>query len=443
MGQKPRRDPDALPERSERVRSNSASAQNRPTSTPAPTPIADAPEKQSDTDARGRRGGERLTTLRPVASPARMRSRHWGLIASFVLGVLLPTAVSIVYLFFVSADQFASTVGFTVRREEGIDATAGLFGGLAQFTGTGVTSESDILYEFIHSQEIVETIDARVNLRGMYSRHWPIDPVFALDPSVAIEDLLFHWQRMVRISYDQSTRLIELRVLAFSAEDARRIADEILLEGQRKINDLNTAARQDVMRYANEDLDVALERLKKSREAMTQFRIRTQIVDPDSDIQGRMGVLSTLQQQLAEALIAYDLLLLQTEMDSDPRIAQSLRRIEVIRDRIAAERNTFATASHEVGELSENYPELIAEYESLSVDREYAEESYRLALAAVDAARAEAARQSLYLAPFIRPTLPETSEYPRRFVISGLVAVFLLLAWSILALAYYSLRDRR
>ena len=385
----------------------------------------------------------RLTNIRPVADEAVMRRRHWGLLVSFLLGVVLPVVASALYLLFVSADQYASTVGFAVRREEGSEAAAGLIGGLAQFAGTGGNSESDILYEFIQSQEMVEAIDARLDLRKLFSVHWPDDPVFAFNPSGTVEDLVSYWQRMVRVSYDQSTRLIELRVLAFAPEDARRLAAEILSESQKKINDLNAAARQDVMRYSTADLEVALERLKASREAMTEFRTRTQIVDPQSDIQGRMGVLSTLQQQLAEALIDNDLLLLQTENADDPRVAQAQRRIDVIRERIAAERKTLATASNEIGEVGEDYPKLIAEYESLMVDRQYAEESYRLALAAVDLARAEASRQSLYLAPFIRPTLPQTSEYPQRFVLAGLAALFLALAWAILALVYYSVRDRR
>lgn len=385
----------------------------------------------------------RLTSIRPVAEEAVMRRRHWGLLVSFLLAVVLPVVASAVYLFVVSEDQYASTVGFAVRREEGSEAAAGLIGGLAQFAGTGSTSESDILYEFIQSQEMVEAIDARMDLRRVFSGHWPDDPVFAFDPSGTIEDLVFYWQRMVRVSYDQSTRLIELRVLAFTPEDAQTLAAEILAQSQKKINDLNTAARQDVMRYANEELEVAIERLKASREAMTRFRTRTQIVDPESDLQARMGVLSTLQQQLAGALVENDLLVLQTDNANDPRLAQAQRRIDVIRERIAAERQTLATASNEVGEVGEDYPKLIAEYESLSVDREYAEQSYGLALAAVDIARSEASRQSLYLAPFIRPTLPQTAEYPQRFVLTGLAALFLALAWAILALVYYSIRDRR
>jgi len=85
---------------------------------------------------------------------------------------------------------------------------------------------------------------------------------------------------------------------------------------------------------------------------------------------------------------------------------------------------------------------LIAEYEGLTVDREFAEENYRAALAAVDLARANASRQSRYLATYIAPTVAETSEYPRRGLILGLAALFLTLGWSVMALVYYSVRDR-
>ena len=42
----------------------------------------------------------------------------------------------------------------------------------------------------------------------------------------------------------------------------------------------------------------------------------------------------------------------------------------------------------------------------------------------------------------LKPALAEEAEYPRRFVLSALTGLFLLLTWSILALIYYSIRDR-
>lgn len=360
---------------------------------------------------------------------------------SFILMVLLPFLVSFTYLWGVAQDQYASTVGFTVRREEGATSATELLGGLAQFAGGSGSSETDILYEFIQSQEIVSQIDERIGLGQIYAQHWPADPLFSLWPDATIEDLQWYWGRFVRISYDPSTRLIELRVRAPKADQAQLIANEILAASQRKINTLNEQARSDSMRYATEDLDASVNRLKRAREALSLFRTRTQIVDPQADIQGRMGVLNNLQQQLAQALIDNDIVLATTR-DDDPRREQAARRILVIRDRIAAERQTFAT-SDEGGTAGENYPELLAEFEGLTVDLQFAEATYRAALASVDMARANASRQTLYLAAYVNPTLPQIAEYPQRFLLAGLFGLFMTLSWAIMALIYYSIRDRR
>ena len=114
------------------------------------------------------------------------------------------------------------------------------------------------------------------------------------------------------------------------------------------------------------------------------------------------------------------------------------RKIEVIQSRIDQERAKFS-----VGDGGQDYATIVSEFERLTVDREFAEQTYTAALTNFDLARAEAQRQSRYLAPYVRPTMAEKSEYPQRFVILGLVALFSLLAWAIITLVFYSLRDRR
>lgn len=402
---------------------------------------------------KGPKPGAAPVPIRPVAPAAQMRRRHWGLLASFLLMVVIPTALAAFYLAALAQDQYRSVTGFVVRQDEGNSAASSL-SGLAQFVGGSVSSDGDVLFEFVQSQRLVSEIDAKLDIRGHYARYWPdietdltmaallnADPVFSLWPEASIEDLSDYWQRMVRVSFDQGTGLIEVQVLAFDPDMAQAIAQEILNQSQRMINALNDTARADAMRYANADLETALERLKQAREALTRFRSRTQIVDPLADLQGRMGVMTNLQQQLAEALIDFDLLR-DTNSASDPRLAQAKRRIEVIQERILSERESF-TGGDTSSAVAEDYPALLAEYESLVVDREFAEEAYRLALSAVEVARSNATRQSRYLATYIEPTRPETAEFPQRFVLGGLAGLFLTLMWGVGALVYYSIRDRQ
>ncbi|WP_209425240.1 sugar transporter [Pararhodobacter sp. SW119] len=357
---------------------------------------------------------------------------------SLVLVIVAPILLTTLYLTFLARDQYASQVGFTIRQDESSSASE-LMGGLRTILVGSAQGHADLLFEFVQSQEIVERIDARVDLLQHYSQAWPVDPLFSLWPSATIEDLLWFWHRVVRVTYDQATGLILVEVRAPDPATAQQIAQLVVIESEAMINRLNETARRDATRNAEAELDTALARLRAAREALAEFRARTQIVDPQSDIEGRMGVLINLQRQLAEALVDNDLLNLTAEA-ADPRLRQAARRISVIQNRIREERQNFAEQDVTVDQT--DYPSLIAQYESLLVDQAFAEDAYQAALAALDVARSRASRQSLYLATFIRPTFSQTARYPQTGLIIGLTALFMTLLWSIMALVFYSLRDK-
>ena len=381
--------------------------------------------------------GAVVTPLRPPAQPARPGRRHWAILASFLACAVAPVAAAAVYLWTYAADQYASTVGFSVIKQE-MTSPIEMFGGIADFAGVG-SSDSDILYEFIASQELVESLDLRLGLVEIYAKAEG-DPAFAYDPTGTVEDLHDYWQRMVRVTYDDGTGLIEVRALAFDPEDARAIATGIVEESTRLVDELSAIAQQDTIKFAEEEVSRAVERLKVARERVTAFRSENQIVDPTADLQGQMGILSTLEGQLTEALISLDLLKESTR-ESDPRIRQAQRRVVVIEARIEEERRNLGVGQS--GEEGSDYATLLAEYERLAVDREFAEQAYVAALATYDQALAEARRKSRYLAAYVKPTLAQSSQYPRRFLLIGVLAFFLVTLWSIGALAFYSFRDRR
>lgn len=412
-----------------------ASAPEPARPTAAETPAKDAPAKKP---APKKKAAAPVARPRPPAPPARPRRRHLGILVSFLVLVLAPLGAAAYYLWTQAQDQYASSVAFTVRREEAPSAVD-LLGGLTNLSSAS-SSDSDVLFEFMQSHELVGKIDERLDLRGLYAAPYETDPVFALAPGAAIEDLLDYWRRMVRISYAPGTGLIEVQVLSFDAETSKRIAEEIFAESSRMINALSAIAREDAMRYAREELNTALDQLSTARQALTAFRSRNQIVNPDADIQVQMGLLGSLQQMLGRELIDYDLLR-ETAREDDPRVVQAERRIAAIRERIREERLKFGSGGSE--EEAGDYADVVAEFERLTVEREFAENKYTSALSNFDAAQANAQRQSRYLAAFVQPTLAESAEYPRRELILGLFALLLFGSWCILVLVYYSLRDRR
>lgn len=378
--------------------------------------------------------------IAPPVPPARRRPHHKLLMISFAIMVVVPILVSAWYLWARAQDQYASYVGFSVRTEE-VGSAIELLGGITELSGSS-SSDTDILYKFLQSQELVATVDAALDLRGIWAKADPeVDPIFAYDPPGTIEDLQDHWLRKVSIYYDSGSGLLDLRVLAFDPADARAIAEMIFAESSARINALSALAREDAIAYARDELIQAETRLRDARLALNEFRNRTQIVDPTIDTQGQMGLVNTLQAQLADALIEVDLLR-ETTRTGDPRITQGELRIAVIERRIEEERRKVGLGGGVSGDRSV-FADLVGEFERLSVDLEFAQQSYVAALATFDAARNEARRQSRYLAAHVRPTLAERAEYPQRIYLLGLIGLFSFLAWTITALIAYSLRDRR
>ncbi len=375
--------------------------------------------------------------ITPPAKRARLRTRHMALITSFALCVALPAAVTSWYLWARAADQFASTLGFSVRKEN-VSSAVELLGGFSNIAGSS-SADTDILYDYMHSQKLVAEIDADLDLRTLWSKP-SADPIFAYSAPGSIETLLDYWSDQVQVTYDNATRLIEIRVLAFDPADAQAIAGKLFEKSSAMINQLNDTARADALHFASAERDKAKDRLLNARLAMTDFRNRTQSIDPAAELQSQSGLLANLQSQLAQALIDSDMLAASTR-NSDTRGEQASLRIKVIEDRIAAEKAKLGLGNGQA--TTDVFATKVGDYERLKVDREFAESAYRAAEVAYEAAVSDARRQTLYLAAHITPTLAETAQFPQRRTILGTVVMFLGLAWAIGAMVYYSLRDRR
>lgn len=364
--------------------------------------------------------------------PARVRRRHKFMIISFLCLVLLPVAAMFYYLFEHAQDRYASNAAFFVHREDTTTSVESMFG-LGGFGGSSGTPDADVLYQFIQSQQMVELADQRLDLKQMYSPLHEIDPVFALKPDATLEDMVKYWPRVVSLLFAPDNGLISLEVIAFDPDDAHALGEVILDESAKLIDRLSQIAREDAISQSQADLTLAENRLKTARVAVAEFRSDTDFVDPTAGVAGAEGLITALQQQLANELINRDTLMGTTTRSDDPRIERADRKIASIRDRIEEER----------GKVGTDQAVAVGAYEILLVDRTFAEQSYTAALAAHDAAVAEARRKSRYLAVHIEPTRADTAVYPQRMAVGTVGAAFIFMIWAIFMLIVYSFHDRR
>jgi capsular polysaccharide transport system permease protein len=420
-----RTEPDAKPARPRRAKAKAAGASNRTRKPVRKAKLVEAPAV--------------VVRAVPVPQPATPKPRHWAMLASFVLIVLAPLALTVWYLYSRAADQYHSEVAFSIRSEEGGSAGAmGILGALTQI-GSGSASDADILFEYIRSQKIVEEIDPEIDLRAIF-RKAAHDPVFTLGHNPSIEALVDEWHRKVEVGYDSKGGIIHVRAYAFTPQDAQKITQAVLVHAGAMVNRLSDQAREDAVRFARQALTETESHLRTVRQQLADFRRDNRIVDPKADAAGQMGLLNALQGQLAQALVDRDVMLSYADA-GDQRVIQVNRRIDAITERIEAERASLGIPGA-AGSASA-LPDVLSTYEELQVDLEFANKAYVQTLAGLAAASAEARRQSRYLAPHIQPTLASSSLYPRRALLSGLTGLFLLLGWGIIMIIYYNVRDNR
>ena len=411
----------------------------KPVAVPDAANLADAAKPAAVPDAAPRAAAQPAAP--PVRAPigaARARPRHWLVLLSFLLMVVAPAGATGWYLWTRAVDQYASYVGFSVRKEEGGGAVE-LLGGITELSGS-MSMDTDILFEFLQSQELVAAIDAELDLRTIWSRADPaLDPIFAYHPPGTIEDLVDHWARKVKVSYDSGTALLNVRVLAFRPEDATAIATLIFDEEQR--DDQRTLGPGPRGRHPPRPRGSRAGRGPAEGGAPAAAGLPQPHPDhrPDPAYPDPVGPdRRPRRAQLAEARIELELLR-DTAQTNDPRLTQAQRRIEVIQQQITDELSKLGLDGAETSSVAD----LVGEYEALAVDLQFAQGTYTAALAAFDAARYEARRQSRYLAAHVQPTRAEAARFPDRSALMGLTVLFLFLFWAMTVLVGYALRDRR
>lgn len=378
------------------------------------------------------------SSVSDAVKPARLMWRHYLIFISFVIWVVIPVFLVFFYLYSLASDQFASRAAFSIRKEAASSAVSSLLGGLTNISSG--TEDENVLFQYMQSQSLVSEIDSQLDLRKLFSRNHSRDPLLTLGPDATIEELVDFWNKMITPRLEQRSGIISLEVHAFAAQDAYTINTAILKRNSELIERLSRIAQEDTLSFAKEDLVTASQRLKQSRLQISEFREVSQVIDPRADAQSQMGILGQLEQKLADAMITFDMLS-GSVGETDPRLKQARKVVEVIQGRISKERAANVTQSSDANgrAISDN----LGTYEAMQVDLEFAQKSYVAALASYETAVAEARRKSRYLVAHISPSLPETAEYPRRMVTASVLTIFIFLSWILLLLVAYSIRDRR
>ncbi|RBP04630.1 capsular polysaccharide transport system permease protein [Roseiarcus fermentans] len=347
-------------------------------------------------------------------------------IATFALVVLVPSIGAAAYYAFIASNQYVAEAQFTVMGGEvpAPDAIASMTG----IPAAAIIQDTQIVTNFIESRAAVEKLEASVGLRQLYSGG-DIDYLARFDPSKPVEKLVSYWRRMADASIIMPAGIVDLKVRAFTPEDARAIADSVLDLSEQLINDLNARMNADAVRDAEQELQRTAERLAAARAALEKARNDQGVIDAVKQADAINKLATDLRGQLARMQQEYDAQL-HAVLSTAPQMRTLKARIEAGQAQIA-ELEARLTAA-DPAESSQTLSNSMTRFAQLDLEHQIAERLYSGAAASLELARLTGEHKLMYLNTFVRPVAPQEPRYPKRILYTAAVVVGSLAAWGAL-----------
>jgi capsular polysaccharide transport system permease protein len=303
-----------------------------------------------------------------------------------------------------------------------------------------VITDSQVVIQYLKSRQVIDDIVASgVNLDAIYARA-DKDFLAHLQPNASAEERLRYWRRMVDPFFDMSTGIVSVQVRAFNPADAQVVAATALRLAEKLVNNMSSRAHDDVLAYATREVGASEAKLKAAQDTIASFRNAHSVLFPEMQATADTSVEGKVWENLIEAKTAFN-------AQRAVGVSADTMQMRMLGNRISA----METALHDVharmaqtgaGSTSDqSLASVISQYDILRLDQDIAAKVYERALMALQDAKNAVSQQSVYLAAFVRPALPQESTYPDRWRLMTEIALLSFVAWCLLQLLYHGIRD--
>ena len=355
----------------------------------------------------------------------------------FVVTVLVPTSLALIYYGLIASDVFISESRFVVRSPQRQQSSSVLG---AIFSGAGFTRSQDdafSVHDFIVSRDALSELDKKLQVRKAYTDS-NVDflsrfPGMLGDDS--LESLHKYYGKQVSVVHDSTSNISTLRVSAFNAQQSHAINELLLVMGERLINETNDRGRQDLVKYAQAEVAVAEGKTKAASLALAGYRNQRSVFDPDRQSAIQLQQVSKLQDELITTKM--QLAQVRALTPDNPQVPVLQKRSEALQREMDAEMAKVA------GGGSNSLTSKAAEFERLTLERAFADRQLASAMGSLESARNEARRQALYLERIVQPSTPDMAVEPRRLRAIFTVLMMGLIAWGILNILLAGVREHK
>lgn len=341
------------------------------------------------------------------------------------------------YWLLIASDRYVSE-SRVIAQNTNLHASANFdLGSLISGASTGPNRADQLLLrEYLRSPDMAEKLDASLHLRehfgsqgDWFSRLWG-------GTDATREEFHEYYLRRVQVEYDEFAGVLVLKAQAYEAEQAQRIAQALVQEGEAFMNRTAHAIAQDQVNFLEGQVSKLYDQVQKSRRTMLEFQEKKGLISPEAAAQVLAAIVANLQGQLADLQAQRSAM--QAYLVADhPSIVLVEQRIDAIEKQIAQEQAKLAAPG---GKTLNRTAEAFAQ---LELQSKFDLDMYKTALTALEQGRLEATRTLKKLSVLQQPNLPQDALEPRRLYTASVWVLTILLLAGVLHLLLAIVRDHQ
>lgn len=334
-----------------------------------------------------------------------LKKRRW-----FLLTVIVPTLLAALYYGLIASDVFISESRFVIKSPDQKRSQVSTLANLVQTSGlSGGQEQTNEVLTYVRSRDALSALEKHVDIRNKFATSQADFlsrfPLPFSDGS--FESLFKFYGKMVDARMDAETSTATIKVKAFNPQDAYIINRQLLELSEGLVNRLNGRAQTKAIAEAQKQVELATQRVRNARIALSQYRNSQALIDPTKQAGGVLEIANTLTGERAA---------LQAQLDLMQRLTPENPSIPALRNRISAISVQIASQDSRVVGTEGGIASKLGGYENVLVEQEFATQNLNATNAALVQARADAQRQKYYLERVVDPNTPDTPLLPRRFI---------------------------
>ena len=224
------------------------------------------------------------------------RKPPWSII-TFILLVIVPSVISIIYFSLIASDQYTAEARFAVRSLGDDSDAAGMSGNLISMRAAN--QDSYVVTSFIRSSEILDRLDGKIDYRAIFESP-SADFWSRLEPDASREEFLDYWANHVTAYIDGPSSIVTLTVRTFKPEDSVRLASAILEESEKLVNELTIRAREDLLASYQKEVDRTTAQYREALADLNRLQKQTGFLSPADEATQTSTLLTGLLAQAME-----------------------------------------------------------------------------------------------------------------------------------------------